>query len=499
MRYISKTPPLVCAVAIVTCLLVIFLTYSQVKEIEKLNIQWKNDTERYLTIATQLAQSERDFGYVGFIHHFKNFVIRKDPQYYQRAEQSYQEARASLLALKKQPLDKNDSAAIEIINNTLEEYHQKLIRIRDLDLSTTELDELVKVDDTPAEQALSLLRSNILPNLQAKQIEIRDSIERLQAKVFTIALLVIPLLIISTVITVRLLKQLADTSDELSSIFDTSPDAILYVEHDGRILRANKSAEMLFGYFPEEFKRLHIEDLVEDHFKEKHKALRDEFSEIEQSREMAERATTIKGVKKDGSTIDLRIGIATKEIHDVMRSVCIIKDVTEQQQLEEQASKDHLTSIDNRRAFDDVLIKELERNKREFKTLSLLMIDLDNFKQLNDQHGHTAGDEVLIAVAKYLHKHIRSYDHLARWGGDEFVILCPDLSADDALNHAKRINNSFTELSIPYEHSLTLSIGIASAKADKPVGATALIENADKALYAAKRNGRDQVRHYDLI
>ena len=182
-----------------------------------------------------------------------------------------------------------------------------------------------------------------------------------------------------------------------------------------------------------------------------------------------------------------------------MRVVCLITDKTEHCLLEDVASKDHLTGIYNRRSFDEILAKEIHRNYRENKTLTLLMIDLDNFKSLNDNFGHVAGDEALKMIAAFLQQHTRAYDHLARWGGDEFVMLCPDLSAVDSLNYAERIRADFENQNFPYDYNLSLSIGIASTNNDNPMLDSDLLNCADKAVYVAKESGRNQVRHFDLI
>ena len=384
--------------------------------------------------ATQLAQVERNFGYVSFIHHFKNYIIRGTDEYYQKAQNSYKETYQALQTLKKLSANNNDLEVVKTIEETLLEYQRKLqlARQQNHKLPTNQLDRLVKVSDTPAETALNTLRLKILPRLKEQQQITNEKVDQLNQRTVTISLILIPIFMFANFLTVQLIRQLIATTQELSTIFNSSPDTILYVHSDGRILKANKRAEQLFGYSIKELTQLSIEDLIPHELREKHQLLRHKFSQAIQSREMGERDAHIQGITKNGNLVDLHIAIANNNSHDEIRTVCIIKDITRHNELKLAAGTDHLTSVNNRRSFDDALTKELARNIRENNTLSLLMIDLDHFKSLNDDYGHTTGDIALKEVSEYLQQHTRTYDHLARWGGDEFVILCPNLSASSA-------------------------------------------------------------------
>lgn len=499
MKKIFKSASTVYLISLLSNVLVFYFIYLQFSGINELNDYWKNTTEKKLANAAQLAEVERQFGYVGFIHHFKNYIIRKNEHYYLRAVKSYESSSASLHSLKSLSLNQQDRDAIEVIESTLDEYYQHLIAAKHSTLPIKELDELLKINDTPAENALNFLRSNILPRLKQQQQTTTSIIATLKTKVILGTAILIPLLLLSAFITIRIIKRFSDTTAELSTIFESSHDAILYIDHDGRIIRANRSAAALFGYHCKELQQLYLEDLVEEGFQAKHKALREEFNQVEQSRTIADRTAKIKGRKKDGSLVDLRVSIASKIIHDVMRNVCILSDQTEQKELQEKASKDHLSSLYNRRSFDETLSKEIRRNNRENKTLSILLIDIDHFKPLNDNFGHTAGDEAIKLVANYLKAHTRAYDHVARWGGDEFVILCPDLPVQDSVNYAERIRANFEKLSLPWQHKLTLSIGIASTSLDNPMSEKEFIDAADKAVYTCKKCKGNLVKHVELL
>ena len=163
--------------------------------------------------------------------------------------------------------------------------------------------------------------------------------------------------------------------------------------------------------------------------------------------------------------------------------------------LERLASSDSLTELDNRRCFFDKSGAEVERALRYGHPLSLQMLDIDHFKSINDRFGHVAGDRVLMALADILRANLRHSDVAARLGGEEFAILLPETTIDDAFVHAERIRQSVAALSIPHgpdRLTLTVSIGIAAMGAgDNSI--EPVLMRADNCLYRAKDDGRNRV------
>lgn len=160
--------------------------------------------------------------------------------------------------------------------------------------------------------------------------------------------------------------------------------------------------------------------------------------------------------------------------------------------VEEEAATDPLTGVLNRRAFDRVLANEVSRAAAGRTSLSLLALDLDHFKAINDTHGHAVGDDALRAFAARLRALLRQQDHFARVGGEEFVVLLPGAAAVRALEIAERLRAAVAErplLDAP-RVAPTVSIGVASRQDGET--AAALLARADAAAYAAKRAGRDR-------
>ncbi|WP_219114783.1 GGDEF domain-containing protein [Janthinobacterium sp. UMAB-56] len=189
------------------------------------------------------------------------------------------------------------------------------------------------------------------------------------------------------------------------------------------------------------------------------------------------------------------------QINDVTIAVGREKLLREQTMvLRSQTFSDGLTGIANRRHFDVAIEKEMRRALRSSSPLSLLMIDIDHFKDYNDHYGHQQGDDCLIRVAAELAAMLqRPTDLLARYGGEEFAAILPDTDAAQALRMAEAIRQHAADLHIPHARTgkdvkhITVSIGIATQQPQQTLTISALIGAADRALYLAKGAGRNRV------
>lgn len=162
------------------------------------------------------------------------------------------------------------------------------------------------------------------------------------------------------------------------------------------------------------------------------------------------------------------------------------------ERMRELAHTDTLTRLGNRRQADAWLQREVRRAERYGRPLSVLMLDLDHFKRLNDAHGHGAGDRVLVDLGRHLAASVRGSDAVVRWGGEEFLVLAPETVLEDAVHLADGIRRGVAREPFGDGHRLTVSVGVAShRRGDDPAS---LVARADAALYMAKRAGRNAVR-----
>lgn len=159
--------------------------------------------------------------------------------------------------------------------------------------------------------------------------------------------------------------------------------------------------------------------------------------------------------------------------------------------LDHLAKTDNLTGLSNRMELDRVLKQEVLRSERSGHALSIMMADLDRFKRINDQFGHMLGDEIIVDTARLLVQSCRQTDILGRWGGEEFLIICPDTDRENAVHLAERIRKNIEKHVFTQGLRICVSIGIAEYQnGDTPM---TLVKRADDAMYEAKTNGRNQV------
>jgi diguanylate cyclase (GGDEF)-like protein len=162
-------------------------------------------------------------------------------------------------------------------------------------------------------------------------------------------------------------------------------------------------------------------------------------------------------------------------------------------ELERLANKDALTGLLNRREFERQAALELARARRLGSPLALFILDLDHFKAVNDTHGHAVGDQVLVEAATRMSRSIRQTDRLARWGGEEFVLLLPDTGCESAPLLAEKLRHAVGDAPMPgMGSSVTVSIGAVVARGDDLPDWPVLLRMADEALYQAKREGRNR-------
>lgn len=290
------------------------------------------------------------------------------------------------------------------------------------------------------------------------------------------------------------LVLLRSNESRLRKLIENAPDAYFVHNEQGQILDVNRKACEQLGYGREELLALKIFDIAEaDDFEENIKRI---WPSLEAGHGYTIRTTHI---HKNGSKYPVEVNITGLADNGSRQMFALARDITETEKLRVHLSKlamtDELTNLYNRRAFLLALDKEFASSSRGNRKLSMLMLDIDYFKKINDKYGHQIGDITLQHFAKIVTNSIRTQDTLGRVGGEEFAIILPDTDLEDAKILAERIRVAAEKTSIVNnigDIQFTVSIGIAclSGRSDS---AKALLNNADKALYEAKGGGRNQV------
>jgi diguanylate cyclase (GGDEF)-like protein/PAS domain S-box-containing protein len=283
---------------------------------------------------------------------------------------------------------------------------------------------------------------------------------------------------------------------ELRNILESiNTEVIMVVDSHRRIQMVNESVN-IFGFSPEEVIKKTTDLLYLDRRVDKNRPteIRDSINKI------GFHIGQATGRKRTGETFPLEIITVSLKGKDGV--VVVIRDITERRQTEEEirqmAYHDSLTGIPNRKLFSDRLDIALAQAQRNQKKVGIAMIDLDNFKDVNDTLGHAMGDLFLKAMAERLRAELREGDTVARFGGDEFMLILPDLKViEDAIQVAQKIGDSFCKPFLMDTHQLvvTTSIGIAVYPNDG-TDEGMLLKNADIAMYQAKQAGEGRYQLY---
>jgi diguanylate cyclase (GGDEF)-like protein/PAS domain S-box-containing protein len=286
------------------------------------------------------------------------------------------------------------------------------------------------------------------------------------------------------------------------SLFETAPDGRLIVDHEGKVVLVNAETERLFGFTRDELIGASVDALVPTG-EGLMRSYRDAGAPAGGPATIGAELN-LYGRRKDGTEFPVEISVCELRTAQGPLLSTAVRDVTERKlaadALAHQATHDPLTGLPNRMLFLDRLEHALARARRSRGKVAVVFLDLDDFKLVNDTRGHDTGDQLLVALTPRLSAALRPGDTIARFGGDEFVVLCEDLSDEqDAAAIAERIVAACSQpLTIDgYEHVVTLSAGVVVVEDPQAATPSKVLRDADAAMYRAKAFGTGQVVAFD--
>jgi diguanylate cyclase (GGDEF)-like protein/PAS domain S-box-containing protein len=305
----------------------------------------------------------------------------------------------------------------------------------------------------------------------------------------------------------KTLRALRESEAKFHGLVD-QPLVGIAILLDGRFSHVNPKLASIFGYSVDELLQLGPLDVAVEN--ERPRVV--EHLRKGLAGETKDTPVIYLGLRKDGAQVHIEMATSPMSVAGKPALIAVLTDVSERvraeakvhtlnARLQEMATRDALTGLFNRRYLEDCLERELIRAARQDCPLSVIMADLDRFKAVNDTYGHQAGDEVLREFARLLKMHARGSDIHCRYGGEEFLLILPDMAEETACERAEQLRMALAAAPIAAGTSsirVTASFGVSTFPRHGKTG-DELIAAADEALYAAKESGRNQVRRHGEI
>ena len=294
-------------------------------------------------------------------------------------------------------------------------------------------------------------------------------------------------------------RQLSRKRRQMDRVLNSAGEGIIGLDQEGRVMFVNEAACRMTGFTQADFQGGRVHDLVHHHRADGRTYQLDDCpicATIQDGR--IRRVDEEVFWRRDGSSFPVEYvasPIASDEGQLTEGAVVVFQDITERRRLEAEltrrATTDGLTGVMNRSRFEEVLRHEFQRMARSGAPLSVVMFDIDHFKAINDNFGHGAGDDVLRELVERVHAELREVDSLARWGGEEFMVLLPETAAEGARALAERVRRRVAAAGFAEVGRVTISLGVAQRRPEE--SEDDLLRRVDDALYAAKEHGRNRV------
>jgi diguanylate cyclase (GGDEF)-like protein/PAS domain S-box-containing protein len=330
--------------------------------------------------------------------------------------------------------------------------------------------------------------------LVTKESMIKELKNEIMVSTFIIALIIIiissPLAWILSIAPTKLQEQLANAYEEMRE----NTQII-----DKYVVMFSINKEGVFTYISQKFKQVSgytYNEIINKHFSflnhpDTPKKLYEDMFKILQIGQIWEGEIICLGKDKREFWLSLTITPKFNERNEIKEYTDIARNITNEKIIEKISITDELTQIYNRRKIEDILKKEEERAKRHNQTFSVIFLDIDKFKTINDTFGHSSGDDVLVQLATTLKTNLRETDFVGRWGGEEFIVVCTGTQQTGAFNLAQTLRSFIENTIFPIDSKVTISAGVAQYESNESI--SNLISRADSALYHAKELGRNRV------
>jgi diguanylate cyclase (GGDEF)-like protein/PAS domain S-box-containing protein len=351
----------------------------------------------------------------------------------------------------------------------------------------------------------------VVPKKDYMQARLQESYDEIFSVIFIILIVSMPLSYFLSLIPARLNQRINQLNEELKkeqqefrmllSLFDLS-DAVLFKWNNDASWSVNfvsRSVVKLLGYTKEEFELNNVVYANLIHKDDLPRVMEEVQQAIEHKKYFFkhEPYRVITKDKEEKWILDYTV-VVRDEDENIIHFLGYLSDVSELKEkelmLKELARTDQLTKLYNRLYLDEVLIQQYYRFYRNNEACSVIMVDIDHFKEINDTYGHLVGDKVLVEFASILKNSVRVGDVVGRWGGEEFLLVLPYADIEAAQVIAKKLQHLIREHKFKIVNKLTASFGISMFKVDVTV--EHVIDEADTALYKAKEAGRDRIEIY---
>lgn len=298
--------------------------------------------------------------------------------------------------------------------------------------------------------------------------------------------------------------MLVTTSQGLLPFIESLPDAVIIANADHKIVLVNSRAGEMFGYPVDALDGSDLKMLIPEHHRNVHKMNVKGYFRAPHARPMGA-GRRFSGLRADGTEVPVDIMINAIMLDGVRVAMALVRDVTYQRELEDRLTleslTDEMTGFYNRKHFRAQLKAQFSAYVRSGIPASVVMFDFDNFKVINDQYGHAAGDTVLVNAGKMIRKVLRPSDTACRIGGEEFAIILPNTQIQNAITFSERIRQCIENMEFELDGVIfhaTITVGVASfTSTDK--SHDSLMKRADNALYAGKAAGRNCVISQDSL